>query len=331
MSHFIEGRSFAEAYAKLLTILLEKPDHVCKPRGMEIKELIAPTIRITDPTDRLYTSAARSTPMKYLAGEFLWYFSGRHDPEFITKYSAFWNQIKNTESGSSGIDDGMLNSSYGRLAFHQVWADASWNGVPITQWEWSLRSIVRDIDTRQAIVHINRPAHQVDWIKDFPCTMHFQFLVRDGKLHMVVGMRSNDVIKGTTFDIPMFGFFQETMLHNLHQLGQEMNRPDLEGLTLGHLTLVANSSHLYERDYGLAKAMLEGEGIKSLGGSEPLYQPPFHIMDFEGSEPSVKGMPWGFARGDHFSVAYEKAANGKVFKPALGDLKGIYKRIYDAI
>jgi thymidylate synthase len=325
MSLFIDSHCFADAYRELLDALVNRPDFVCRPRGMEVKELIAPTIRITDPTDRLLKSDARSTPIKYMSGEFLWYFSGRHDPEFITKYSAFWNQIKNPKP-VVGVDvhEGKVNSSYGRLSFSSVWSDASWEGRGITQWEWAIRSIARDIDTRQAIVHINRPSHQVDWIKDFPCTMHFQFLVRGNALHMVVGMRSNDVVKGTTFDIPMFGFFQETMLHHLrsaHELIPSAPK-ELRSLTLGHLTLTANSSHLYERDYETARMMLDG-GISG-EGSEPLYEPPFYwASDDDGT--------WRAVLGDHFSVLYAKADKGLAVHPAQGKLSGIYKRMYESI
>jgi len=266
MSVYFEGYSFAEVYQQLLYACLINPDAVCKPRGMEIRELISPSIRVLNPLDRFYTSMPRSTPMRYAAGEFLWYFSLRNDPEFIVKYSSFWNQLKN-ETSAGPLNEGKLNSSYGELTMGPNWKDASWGKEQITQWEWALWSIRRDSDSRQAIIHVNRPAHQVSWIKDFPCTILFQFLLRDNKVHMIVTMRSNDLIKGLTFDFPMFSFFQEQFRADLQSLVGG-------SLELGHLTLTAGSSHIYSRDFVMVNEMLES-GIDSMGPIAPLTPTPF--------------------------------------------------------
>lgn len=312
---FIESRSFAEGYASLLRALVEKPDSVCAPRGQGVREIIAPTLRILDPTDRLYMSAVRSTPMRYLAGEFLWYFQARNDAEYIAEFSSFWKLIRNDRS-ADGLEQGKVNSSYGHLLFGDGWDDATWEGRPVSQWEWALRSMVRDPDTRQAILHINRPNHQQDWVKDFPCTLSLQMLLRDGKVHCIAHMRSNDVVKGTSFDVPMFGFFQETFVHHLNALSGR------DPVGVGHLTLIANSSHLYDRDLNLVKGMLEG-GITSMGGSLPLYQPPIEI--------SVEDGEWFLRTNDHFAVLCSVAGGDVIARPAIGDLHGIYKMMQDGI
>lgn len=266
MSAFIEEETFARAYSRLLELAMRRPDSVTSPRGMEVVELIAPAIRVTRPSSRFYASAARSTPMRYAAGEFVWYFGRRCDAGFISKYSSFWNGLRNPKGGSV-MTEGEVNSSYGHLAFNVT--DVRWNGEPVSQWTWALLSMARDPDTRQAIVHVNRPGHQEEWVKDFPCTMSFQFLRRGGAVHMVVHMRSNDLIKGLTFDFPMFSLFHETFVHNLRSL-------DLES-AVGHLTLVAGSSHVYERDYALVEQMLSG-GITELEPSGELTDPPL-VLD----------------------------------------------------
>lgn len=281
MSTFIYGKSFAHAYERLLYTCFHGPDFVSRPRDMEVKELISPAIRVTNPLDRFYKSEARSTPMKYCAGEYLWYFGQRNDPEFISKYSAFWNSLKNSAS-TDMLEENTVNSSYGMLAMSERWADATWAGMPITQWNWALRSIIRDNDSRQAIVHINRPKHQVDWVKDFPCTMSFQFFLRSGKLYMVANMRSNDLIKGLTFDFPMFTFFQEQFLSDL------VSRSSFEGrpvhAELGSITVIAGSSHIYERDYDLVSSMLK-TGISSMDPVAPISAPVVQVDKHEGSSP----------------------------------------------
>lgn len=273
MSVYYEGESFAEAYQQLMDTVYNDPCYVCSPRGQEVRELIAPTIRVMNPIDRFYTTEARSTPMRYVLGELLWYFSKSAEVEDIVQYSKFWRNITNERSDMTGIlRQGQVNSNYG-LLLHDV-NDAVWDvknktggtnktvTVPITQWEWALRSMVRDPDTRQAIMHVNRPLHQHDWAKDFPCTMSIQMLLREESLHSVVHMRSNDLIFGLTFDFPLFSMFQETFKANLESLtGREYK--------LGHLTLMAGSSHIYEKDFETVEAML-GEGIKSMGPVVPL-------------------------------------------------------------
>ena len=188
--------------------------------------------------------------MKYAAGEFMWYFSGDRSIDFIMKYSRFWGNITNEKTDGSLTVAGGVNSNYGHLAM--VHPDASWKGHHVPQWVWALESMIKDPDTRQAIIHINRPDHQHDWIKDFPCTLSFQFFLRDDKLHAVYTMRSNDLIFGLSFDFPMFAYFQEVFLHNLKTLDDRFK--DVE---LGHITITAGSSHIYERDYDVVEKMID--------------------------------------------------------------------------
>lgn len=317
MSCYIEAEGFSSAYAQLLQKCFNEPDAICRPRGMEVKELIAPTIRVLNPLDRLYTSEARSTPMRYLAGEFVWYFARRNDPEYICRYSAFWNQIKNEKAISleagDGVPAGSVNSSYGHLLMDV--RDAHWGGHAITQWDWALRSLEKDPDSRQAIMHVNRPGHQEDWVKDFPCTLNLQFLVRDGKLHLVTDMRSNDLIMGLTFDFPMFSFFQETMLYHL-RLSEKFK--DLE---LGHLTLKAGSSHIYDRNYGVVEKMLAG-GISSMGPVKELGSPP---VTFAWGSPAVENVHKGWALSD-----LELIAEGKLPPDLFANEKLDYP-VYDSL
>jgi thymidylate synthase len=284
MTIFITADTFAEAYDRLLGLCFHEPDAICRPRGMEVRELISPAIRVLNPLDKLYTSPVRSTPMRYLAGEFVWYFAQRNDAEFISRYSAFWNQIKNrngvildpapapgTAKFYDVIPPGSVNSSYGHLMM--AVRDARWaGGRAISQWVWALESMLKDPDTRQAVLHVNRPGHQHDWIRDFPCTMSLQFLLRDGKLNLVVHMRSNDLIMGLTYDFPMFAFFQEVFMYHLNKLRTDSGKDPIQ---LGHLTLFAGSSHIYDRNYAMVEGMLGNlrpvEGMTVPLGVSPVF------------------------------------------------------------
>ena len=93
--------------------------------------------------------------------------------------------------------------------------------------------------------------YALDGNKDVPCTFIQMFHIRDNKLHTTVEMRSNDVIKGTTYDIPSFILFQRLMLLRLREV-----YPDLE---MGTYTHFANSLHLYSSDFELVEKRLASQ------------------------------------------------------------------------
>jgi thymidylate synthase len=79
-----------------------------------------------------------------------------------------------------------------------------------------------------------------------PCAASLQFLVRSGKVHAILNMRSNDAIWGKPYDIFLF-----TMLQEL--LACELN------LEMGTYTHSAASIHLYERHFDLANKIVRSD------------------------------------------------------------------------
>jgi thymidylate synthase len=161
---------------------------------------------------------------------------GRNDVEYISKFAKFWESIKN--------DDDTVNSSYGYLLFNNK------NEHGITQYRWALESLAQDKDSRQAVLHFNLPTHQRSGNKDFVCTMYGIFQIRNNKLNFTVSMRSNDVILGLPTDIAFFSILQSQMLSHLKS---HAGYPELE---MGTYTHIANSSHIYERHFEVAKKMI---------------------------------------------------------------------------
>lgn len=229
------GNTFAEAYKDSL-IHLKNSGLKNEARGTTSLEVRDVTLVISDPRSCLYTNEARSSQIKYISAEFLWYYMGRNDVEFISKYAKFWESIQNP--------DGTLNSAYGNLIFIEK-VDG------ISQYEWALQSLVTDPNTRQAVMHFNKPKHQYRTNKDFVCTMYANFHIRENLLHMSVFMRSNDVILGTPTDVAFFCSLQLQMLSHL-----QLFYPELK---LGTYTHVANSYHVYDRHYDLLDKMLDSE------------------------------------------------------------------------
>lgn len=236
----IKGKTFAEAYKNLLNEVYNNYEYQTAPRGMNIREILNCAVTIENPYSNLFKNEARSLPLKYLKKELALYLSGRNDAKGFGEASKFWNKIAN--------DDGTINSAYGNLIFKM-------DDTPgkFSQWRWALYSLIQDKDTRQAVMHFNRPCHQYLGVKDFPCTLEMIFHIRDNKLNATTVMRSNDVIKGTTFDIPFFMLVQQMMLQAL--------KTAYPGIEMGTYTHVAHSMHLYESDFELVGKMLEKEFV----------------------------------------------------------------------
>jgi thymidylate synthase len=73
---------------------------------------------------------------------------------------------------------------------------------------------------------------------EMPCTMTWQFHIRDEQLHMSVSMRSWDLVWGLSYDEPAFVAVQMTLARALK-------------VGLGHYVHTAGSAHIYERHYTL--------------------------------------------------------------------------------
>jgi thymidylate synthase len=229
-----KGENFADVYEQSLKYL-HATGVVNNPRGTSTKEVLNVSLEITNPLSCLYKNPVRSSQFKYIAAEFLWYFSGRNDAEYITKYAKMWDSIKNA--------DGTVNSAYGYLIFTERIPNSK-----INQYGWAIEALVMDPETRQSILHFNNASHQRPNNKDFVCTMYGIFHIRDNKLNFSIYMRSNDAVRGTPTDIAFFCTLQVQMWKHLKEF-----YPDLQ---LGSYTHVANSYHIYDTHYELVEKML---------------------------------------------------------------------------
>lgn len=236
-----KAKTFAEAYKESIEAVYKNPQFVTRPRDLNIYENTDVALVIEDPLSCLYDNAARSSQYKYISAELLWYFMGRNDVAFIEKFAKFWSSIQN--------EDGTVNSSYGNLLFTKK------NRYSLSQYFWAYQSLVRDKDSRQAVMHFNLPEHQYVGNKDFVCTMYGIFQIRDNKLNLTISMRSNDAIWGTPTDVAFFATLMSQMQYHLVSSGVY---PDLE---LGTYTHIANSYHIYDRHFKLVDQMLENEFI----------------------------------------------------------------------
>lgn len=232
-----QDRNFSKLYELSLRDLMNNPEYETKPRDLKVKENTNVCLILENPLSCLYSNKYRSSQKKYISAELIWYFNARRDVEFINKYAKFWSSIQN--------EDGTVNSSYGYLLFNKK------NRFGFTQYDWALRSLLKDQDSRQAVVHFNLPEHQYIDNKDFVCTMYGIFQIRDNKLNFTVTMRSNDVIWGLPTDIAFFAILQSQLLAHL--------KPKYPTLELGSYTHIVNSYHIYEHHFEIVNNMLTSE------------------------------------------------------------------------
>ena len=244
--------TISDAYSATIRKLLHSPEFVSSPRGQKIYEISNYSFSVLDPT-----SAAISTLdpdrneviKKYYEKEKELYNSCSNTAEDFVKASKFWDKLKNP--------DNTINSAYGYLIWKiknagnsvwQLYGVKREEYVERTQWDWAKESLLRDKDSRQAVMHFNLPTQQWFGNKDFTCTMHVSFMIRENRLNLSIVMRSNDIVKGSAYDWPWFSSLSEKMVQEL-----KPSYPDLE---IGKLNFLAHSMHLYEKDLEIAKKMI---------------------------------------------------------------------------
>jgi thymidylate synthase len=138
--------------------------------------------------------------------------------------------------------DGFINSNYG-------WAIYSTENV--SQFERAVAELKKNPDSRRATMIYTRPQMWDDYNKngrsDFMCTNAVGYLVRDGRLHAHVQMRSNDAWAGFRND-------RAWQRHVLEKMATDLN------MEPGDIYWSVTSLHIYARQYYLVHhCMTTGE------------------------------------------------------------------------
>lgn len=225
------------AYREVLRDVYANFEFRASPRGLAIREKVDYAFRVENPSSDPIVTADSGRNEKiaaYTAKEVALYDSCSNRVEDFAKASKFWEKLANP--------DGTINSAYGYL----IWGKKS-HGNPayapdtVTPWEWAKQSLIKDKDSRQAILRFSLPEHAYPGVKDFTCTLSGNFLIREDRLHLSIVMRSNDVVKGLVYDLPWFCGLMDRMLSEL----QAIKYPDLQKGTYTHFV---HSIHAYEND-----------------------------------------------------------------------------------
>lgn len=140
---------------------------------------------------------------------------------------AIWKQVADP--------DGHINSNYGWM----IWSAS--NGY---QYEHVLDELRENPFSRRAVMIYQHPNmwlwYNLNGRSDFCCTNVHQYLIRDDKLHVIVQMRSNDVVFGYKND-------RAWASHVLTRLAGDLQ------IERGDIIWQVGSLHVYERHFHLVK------------------------------------------------------------------------------
>jgi thymidylate synthase len=163
--------------------------------------------------------------MAVAAAEALQLVGGFSDPRAMVQVSPHFEKF---------LDGGVLHAPYGPRVLPQL--------------RRVVERLTADPSSRQAVVSIWDPVQDllVDGSRDYPCTTHLQFMIRDGALDLHTSMRANDAWHGHPYDVFQFTFLQQTLAGVLRvQVGRYFHH--------------ATSFHLYAPQLEQAAAVQVGD------------------------------------------------------------------------
>ena len=201
---------------------LKSHDFVVDKTGVKTIELVAAQFIADEP------AIFGTVNYDYVDREIQWYKSQSLNVNDIPGGAPkVWKDVAN--------DYGEINSNYGWCIY---------SGENGNQFDNVIKELQSNPNSRRAIMIYNRPHMWYDYNflgkNDFMCTNAVQYMIRHDKLHVVVNMRSNDVIFGYKNDYAW-------QKHVAEQVCTVLN------IDLCSIIWNVSSLHVYERHFDLIK------------------------------------------------------------------------------
>lgn len=215
----IVGDSLDDILRMGLEELLANGHRVEDSRKGANTELLSMALHLRNPRARLSRTQARGKVVSSLA-EFLWYASGSAHPEFLGHYIKHYAELAEDQP-----------DAYGPRLFG--------NGGSIS---WVTKLLRQRPHTRRALAPIIRLSDYEH--EEMPCTCDLQFIIREGELHLIAHLRSNDAMQGFVHDVFCFTMIQEAVASEL-------------GTELGGYTHVVGSYHLYDKNLEAVERLMD--------------------------------------------------------------------------
>ena len=226
----VVGDTLDDVLLALYPAILAHGEPVEATRNPNI-ELTGVSLEILRPRARLSRTETRGNSFSCL-GELLWYLSGSDSLEFIKRYIPMY---------ARDSDDGVtIHGAYGPRLFNQRGQDQVANVI----------AALKDRESsRRAVIQLFNAEDIAKRYLEIPCTTAIQFLIRRGRLDIIVTLRSNDAYKGLPHDLFCFTMIQEIMARSL-------------GIEVGRYKHFAGSMHLYKDDLDAARKYI-GEAYQA--------------------------------------------------------------------
>lgn len=218
----------------LITVLMNDNTPVNQSRLGPMRERLAYSGTLLAPELNFLHNTRRKIDPSYACAEVLWYLSRTRHIDMIKAYAPQYVKF---------AEDGIAHGAYGdRLATNSSSGDQIKMALDILRDAPHSRQCIitmwdADKDLYASLYHSN---------KDIPCTISWQLFERNGKLHMVCYMRSNDAWLGTPYDIFVNTTVQQLMAVEL-------------GLECGSYTHMVGSMHIYEKHWNAAREAVSQE------------------------------------------------------------------------
>jgi thymidylate synthase len=193
-------------------------------RAGETREILHSAMSISNPRQRWVTSRVPTINIAFALAEVVWILNGRNDSKFLN----YFNRQLPKFAGHATTYHG----AYGRRLRSHLGMDQLQRAYEALHNKPSSRQVVLQIwDSR---IDLPRSSGK-EASSDVPCNVASILKVRDGKLHWMQIMRSNDVYMGLPYNIVQFTTLQEVIAGWLE-------------LELGEYNQISNSLHVYLRD-----------------------------------------------------------------------------------
>jgi thymidylate synthase len=222
-SPYFAGKTVDDVIHIVIEEILARGSRIYPEKG-PADEITGILLEISDPRARLSRTETRGRIFSAL-GELCWYLAGSRRVDFVSYYIAKYREL---------AEEGEVFGGYGpRLV--------NWKGI--NQISKVIEILKTKPDSRKAVIQLFDAVDLSVKHKDVPCTCTLQFLLRHGKLDLLVNMRSNDVHWGLPHDVFSFTMLQEIIARSI-------------SVELGTYKQAVGSLHLYVKDIGPAKRFL---------------------------------------------------------------------------
>lgn len=292
---------FDDAWCSMLLRTMEFGE-LLHSRNGQSTELVGESFKLTDIDRNVLQNPRRNMSLKYACAELIWYLSRDLSVDRIQHYAPQYEKFAN---------ENLVHGAYG----HRI--ESGHCGDQLAQVVDLLRE---QPNTRQALIQLWHPRDL--WFSlnhprnDVPCTICIQFMLRDGALHMIVYMRSNDLWLGTPYDVFCFTSLQKlvadllcasygTYTHNVGSLHFYLKNENAihevwpsYGDTVGHLRSTTDQvSNAVDSEECSRKCYLDLY-IENMEQGTLLHDVCLVLKDQQAYSPVFKGMQDANSRGN---------------------------------